>query len=47
MNKKLEDFVENKLSKIIKKYSEQEVYDILDNRDDDSFSDKWIEIYEI
>ncbi len=46
MNKKIEDFIENKLSEIIKKYSEEEIYDILDSRDEDSFSDKWMEIYE-
>jgi len=46
MNKKLEYFIESKLSKIIRKYSEEEIYYILDNRDNDSFSDKWKEIYE-
>mgnify|MGYP000845232395 FL=1 len=46
MNKKLEYFIESKLSKIIKKYSEEEIFYILDSRDNDSFSDKWMQVYE-
>ncbi|WP_289064382.1 hypothetical protein [uncultured Zobellia sp.] len=46
MNTKLTDFIEDNLSNIIQKNSEDELYDILDNRDEDDFSDKWMEIYE-
>ena len=39
MNKKLEYFIESKLSEIIKKYSEEEIFYILDSRDNDDFSE--------
>lgn len=46
MNEKLKYFVENKLSKIIDKYSEEKINKILDERDKAIFSNKWIEVYE-
>ncbi len=46
MNKKLEYFIESNLSEIIKKYSEEEIFYVLDSRDNDDFSDKWMRVYE-